>query len=59
MINIAFFDQNGVAHNATSVALLQDDDSKPEFGFFASWMPYQQGQAAKTEALQKKLQEAS
>jgi hypothetical protein len=52
MINVAFFDQNGVAHNATSVTLLQDDDLKPEHGYFASWMPYQKGQAAKTEALE-------
>lgn len=52
-INIGYFDQAGVAHSATSVPLLQDDDAKPEDGFFCAWMPYQKGQAAKAEALEK------
>lgn len=38
----------------TSVALLQDDDAKPEDGYFASWMPFQKGQAAAQEATAKK-----
>jgi hypothetical protein len=41
MINIGFFDQNGVAHNATSVTLLQDDEVGNACGYFAQWMPYQ------------------
>jgi hypothetical protein len=48
MINIGYLDGNGVAHNATSVTLLQDDDPIPSTGYFAQWMPYQVGQAAKT-----------
>lgn len=55
MINIAYFDQDGVSGNETSVALLQDDDSKPGNGRFCTWMPYQLGQAAKTEAVQAQL----
>jgi hypothetical protein len=54
MINIAYFDVNGVAHSATSVPLHQDGDERPS-GFYAEWMPYQKGQAAKTEALEKQV----
>ena len=50
MINIGYFDQNGVAHSATSVTLLQDDDVPPANGYYAQWMPYQVGQAKKNEA---------
>lgn len=53
MVNLAVFDSDGNRHSRTSVTLLQDDDLKPEFGYFASWMPYQKGQAAKTEQLEK------
>lgn len=50
MVNLVVFDSNGQSHPRTSVELLQDDDAKPEGGRFCSWMPYQKGQAAKTEA---------
>lgn len=50
LINIAAFDSNGAPFSITSVPLLQDDDAKPEGGFFCSWMPYQLGQAAKAPA---------
>lgn len=53
MVNLAVFDHNGNSFERTSVTLLQDDDPKPENGYFASWMPYQKGQAAKTEELLK------
>lgn len=55
MVNLAVFDSNGQSIGKTSVQLLQDDDRKPEQGYFCSWMPYQQGQAAKTEALETAL----
>lgn len=50
MVNLVVFDSNGVPHSRTSVMLLQDDDPKPENGYFCSWMPYQVGQAAKHAA---------
>lgn len=53
MVNLLVTDSNGVQHARTSVTLLQDDDAKPEDGRFCSWMPYQLGQAAKTEAAEK------
>jgi len=55
MVNLVVFDSNGTSHARTSVELLQDDDAKPELGRFAAWMPYQKGQAAKTEAAEQLL----
>lgn len=53
-INITYFDANGNAWSKTSVPLVQDDDvTRPGAGYCA-WMPYQKGQAAKTEELQMK-----
>lgn len=49
MINVAGFDSNGKPFSLSSLTLVQDDEPKPE-GNFACWMPYQKGQAAKTEA---------
>lgn len=56
MVNLAVFDANGVASNSTSVTLYQGDGERPT-SYYAEWMPYQQGQAAKTEALEAKLAE--
>jgi hypothetical protein len=53
-VNLAVFDANGVAHSRTSVLLVQDGEPKPAAGF-CEWMPYQKGQAAKTEAVEKQL----
>lgn len=52
MVNLAVFDSNGVSHSKTSVPLIQDGDPVPEDGYYCEWMPYQKGQAAKTEALE-------
>lgn len=54
MVNLATFDHNGNPQPKTSVPLLQDDDAKPEGGYFCSWMPYQVGQAKKHEAEETK-----
>lgn len=54
MINIGFFDHNGHACAETSVVLVQEGDEYPN-GPFATWMPYQMGQAAKTEQLQQQV----
>lgn len=51
MINVGGFDHNGMPFSYTSLRLLQDDDEAPQ-GAYAEWMPYQKGQAAKTEALE-------
>lgn len=51
-VNLAVFDGNGVGFNRTSVLLLQEDSPRPSTNF-AEWMPYQKGQAARTEQLEK------
>lgn len=56
-INISYFDANGVARSKTSVLLVQEDQPCPEAGY-AEWMPFQKGQAAKTEAVQREAVEA-
>lgn len=55
-VNLAVFDANGVSHSRCSVPLLQDDDPRPEHGYFAEWMPFQLGQAKKTEAAEAQMQ---
>ncbi len=53
-VNLAIFDGNGIpyAKPPTSVLLVQDGNERPGGGNFCEWMPYQKGQAAKTEALE-------
>lgn len=51
IINVGGFDHNGIPFAGTSVTLLQDNDEAPDH-VYAEWMPYQKGQAAKTEALE-------
>ena len=57
-INIGYLDVNGVSHPATSVPLIQEGSERPQ-GYFCEWMPYQKGQAAKTEALEKQVESRS
>lgn len=53
MVNLVVFDHNGVPHSRTSV------QTKEVLGANAAawweWMPYQKGQAAKTEELEEQL----
>lgn len=55
LINVAGFDHDGKLFALTSLVLVQPDEPKPE-GNFAVWMPYQKGQAAKTEQLEKQIE---
>lgn len=54
-INVGGFDSNGVPFAITSITLLQDDAPAPGTGSYAEWMPYQKGQAAKTEQAEAAL----
>jgi hypothetical protein len=54
-INAAGFNEWGTAVSYASLQLLQDNDPVPEVGPYAEWMPYQKGQAAKTEALEQQV----
>ncbi len=56
MVNLMVIDSNGVTHPITSVDLIQDGEQKPHGGFYCEWMPYQKGQAAKTEQAEAALQ---
>lgn len=55
VINLAIWDHEGHHYHGTDVQLLQDDDVPTEGHCHAEWMPFQKGQAAKTEALQAQL----
>lgn len=50
LVNLGGFDSNGDHISVTSIVLLQDDDAKPHGQSFATWMPYQIGQAKRHEA---------
>lgn len=54
-VNVVGFDYSGDQFKLLSLTLIQDNEPKPE-GNFAAWMPYQKGQAAKTESLQATLE---
>lgn len=54
MVNLAVSDFNGNMTGATSVYLVQENSEIPGYPY-CTWMPYQKGQASKTEALEKKL----
>lgn len=55
-VNLTVFDHNGVSHGRTSVMLLQPGGPQATEGSnYCEWMPYQKGQAAKTEALEAQV----
>lgn len=58
-VNLAVFDHDGKAHDRKGVPLKQEGGKKapPLNASFAAWMPYQVGQAAKTEELEKQLKQ--
>lgn len=53
-VNLAVFDANGNTFGRTSVLLVQPESECPAYGY-CTWMPYQVGQAAKTEELEQAL----
>jgi hypothetical protein len=55
LINVGGFDQNGNPIRGTSVFLNHDGYGNPGGGAWATWMPYQKGQAAKTEELEMQV----
>jgi hypothetical protein len=56
LVNLLVIRADGVTYGRHDVVLLQDGDKRPREGRYCEWMPYQKGQAAKTEALEQKLQ---
>lgn len=64
-VNLVVFDAEGIPNGFPNVTLLQDEEGKDAPALdnkgnpltsFAMWMPYQKGQASKTEALESQLQ---
>ena len=53
-VNLAVFDSDGRHHFRTSVRLRQPN-AEADDNRFCEWLPYQVGQAAKTEKLQDQL----
>lgn len=53
MVNLMAVTPNGAPFGVTSVTLVQDGDAAP-YERYATWMPYQKGQAAKTEVAEAK-----
>jgi hypothetical protein len=59
-INLAIFTPEGHQYRGLDVLLIQDDsDVRPTDRGYAEWMPFQKGQAAKTDALQAQLATAA
>jgi hypothetical protein len=54
LVNLMVIDDGGNTRPEKQVILLQEDSQRPT-GDYCTWMPYQKGQAAKTEALEAKL----
>lgn len=54
LVNLATFNAHGENVPATSVPLVQEGEEIPT-GARCEWMPYQLGQAAKTEALERQV----
>lgn len=50
LVNLGVLDPNGRSYNETSVSLIQDGDPAPDSGRYATWMPFQIGQAKRAEA---------
>lgn len=56
-VNLAVFDAVGAHHAITNVPLFQGQGpiAAAPIGGYCTWMPYQQGQAAKAEELQRQI----
>jgi hypothetical protein len=54
VINVAGFDAAGKPFAFERLQLVQEGDKVPPFPY-AEWMPYQKGQAAKTEELERRV----
>lgn len=56
MVNLTVWDQNGVQFSVCSVPLVQENPlALAGSSFCAQWMPFQKGQAAKTELAESAL----
>ena len=56
IVNLMVINETGVPRSETRVRLLCDNEEAPA-SKYCCWMPYQVGQAVKTQELQKQLDE--
>jgi hypothetical protein len=56
-VNLDVVDHNGAHHKRSSVTLHQNDGYPCDASPFCEWMPFQKGQAAKTDELEHKLKQ--
>lgn len=57
LVNLTVCAPDGTTFGRHDVVLVQDGDERPTaVGRFCEWMPYQKGQAAKTEQLERQAQ---
>lgn len=54
-VNLMTIQPSGNTQARSNVLLVQDGDKRPKDRSYCAWMPYQVGQAAKTEQLEKQL----
>ena len=55
IVNLMVIDAKGMPHGYEGVFLHDGQSDAPVNGDWCEWMPYQKGQAAKTESLEQKL----
>lgn len=53
LVNLLVIRADGVTYGRHDVILVQDGDERPKEGRYCEWMPYQKGQAAKTEQIER------
>ena len=56
LINVVGWDAHGATFTVSALYLHQGDEKSAPTSTHACWMPYQQGQAAKAEELERKLE---
>lgn len=54
-INVAVFDVLGTHHRLQYIPLIQDGEVPADTMYYCTWMPYQKGQAVKTEEAERAL----
>jgi hypothetical protein len=55
MVNLMVTDHAGGLWPRDNVELIQEGDAIPKSQSYCEWMPYQKGQAAKAEALERQI----
>lgn len=58
LVNLAVFDAYGNTQQRSNVHLVQPDEDRPNSAH-ATWMPYQIGQAAKTEQVERAIEQTT